>query len=313
MKWREQSIKRIVSDLLRRIAEHYPFLALLLLSAVYPVPRLHVFAARAVGRFDVARRRVWRIPGGPLEGYKFTGLLPDEIAPILANRMEINCSRLLGSLSLEGAVAVDVGAGFGYYTILLSRLVGETGRVYSFEPDCGNFLRLSRNLSINMISNVTMAPICLWDSWAFKRWISVGERPWESRVVEAASPAEPDGKTIILAASLDEFGAETGIMSRVRFVKIDVEGAEARVLHGMTRILRQAKPAILCELHGAETAQDVFTFLSGIRYEWRMIEYAGEERQHIFAFSQDVADDRRVTLATLALSENARLHLTGES
>ena len=53
-----------------------------------------------------------------------------------------------------GDVILDVGANIGYYTIMLSKLVGETGMVYAIEPEPRNFERLQKNVQLNGIESI---------------------------------------------------------------------------------------------------------------------------------------------------------------
>ena len=55
-----------------------------------------------------------------------------------------------------GMTAIDVGAHVGYYTLLFSRLVGEAGEVFAFEPEADNFEMLQRNIALNRPRNVTL-------------------------------------------------------------------------------------------------------------------------------------------------------------
>lgn len=52
-----------------------------------------------------------------------------------------------------GDVAVDVGAHIGYFTLIMSKLVGENGSVFAFEPEPLNFALLSKNVAANNIKN----------------------------------------------------------------------------------------------------------------------------------------------------------------
>ncbi|RLE49447.1 MAG: hypothetical protein DRJ33_08240 [Candidatus Methanomethylicota archaeon] len=52
------------------------------------------------------------------------------------------------------STVVDMGAGFGYYTVLAAKLVGDGGRVYAFEPEPIRYKFLKRNLKINALTNV---------------------------------------------------------------------------------------------------------------------------------------------------------------
>src|ERR1700674_193031 len=56
----------------------------------------------------------------------------------------------------SGEVVLDIGAHIGYYTLLFARLVGESGRVFAFEPDPANFAILSSNVAVNAYENVTL-------------------------------------------------------------------------------------------------------------------------------------------------------------
>ena len=59
-----------------------------------------------------------------------------------------------------GSVAYDVGANIGIHTLLLSRLVGQTGQVYAFEPIPALYNRLRENVRLNP-SLVAARPIQL--------------------------------------------------------------------------------------------------------------------------------------------------------
>ncbi|MGH8164650.1 MAG: FkbM family methyltransferase, partial [Rhodanobacteraceae bacterium] len=63
---------------------------------------------------------------------------------------------LLTSELRPGMTVVDVGANIGYYTLLFSKLAGDKGRVYAFEPEPQNFALLERNLTRNHRANVTI-------------------------------------------------------------------------------------------------------------------------------------------------------------
>src|SRR5438034_3524730 len=56
----------------------------------------------------------------------------------------------------EGDVAFDVGANIGWYTTLLSQLVGPYGRVHAFEPVVDTFQALERNCKVNACTNVKL-------------------------------------------------------------------------------------------------------------------------------------------------------------
>ncbi len=281
-------MRRIVQAWLSYVGERFPILAKLLLVTFHPFPRLFLSVARATGVDEPVRNRMWTIVRGPLVGRRLTGLFPDEIAPILANVMEIKCASALSSLALTGAAIIDVGASYGYYSLLFSRLVGKDGHVYSFEPDSRSFHRLMQNLALNQVENVTPVPIGISNTAGLARWVSFHKQPWLSRVVQDRPP-EHGSIDVVPMTTLDGYSAAAGISEKVRLVKIDVEGAECAVLEGMRRLIQLSLPAVFCELHSASTASQVQALLLEIDYEWKMIEYASEERQHILAFPRSRA------------------------
>ena len=61
---------------------------------------------------------------------------------------------LLSAEVRPGMTIVDVGANIGYYTLLFSKLTGESGHVYAFEPEPENFALLQQNLARNNRTNV---------------------------------------------------------------------------------------------------------------------------------------------------------------
>ena len=82
------------------------------------------------------------------------------------------------------------------------------------------------------------------------------------------------------AIALDTF-AEKHRLPTV--IKVDVEGAEAEVLRGSERVFAQAKPILICEVHGSKEADDVIGWLSdhGYRYQW--LDSSPEFPRHLLA------------------------------
>src|SRR6267154_1333054 len=68
-----------------------------------------------------------------------------------------------------GKVFVDAGANFGIYTLLASKIVGEGGRVISFEPSSRVFPFLQRNIALNGFKNVLAFPLALTDKQGLAR------------------------------------------------------------------------------------------------------------------------------------------------
>jgi FkbM family methyltransferase len=133
--------------------------------------------------------------------------------------------------------ALDVGANIGYISLLLSRLVGETGRVYSFEPEADNFAELQRNVALNAITH------CVPVNTA------VGNRDGTIPFAPGLNGFVCNAATMTVPlVTLDSFVKQHGIRS-VDFVKIDVEGFEGCVLDGMLGVIAKHHPTLYIEVH----------------------------------------------------------------
>lgn len=133
-----------------------------------------------------------------------------------------------------GDVVVDVGANIGYYTLLFARQVGQHGHVYAFEPDPHNFNLLRRNVLQNGYSNVTCVPCAVSDrSGAVRLYRNDGNRG-DHRIYDSR-----DGREAVETAciALDDYFAD--VARPVNFIKMDIQGAEARALRGMQRVIER--------------------------------------------------------------------------
>jgi FkbM family methyltransferase len=140
-----------------------------------------------------------------------------------------------------GWVCADVGAFIGYYTLLLAKSVGATGKVIAFEPFPSNFQILCENIALNGYQNVVLENKAVMDKSQTVNFRSTVTKGLDHGV------SVMTGFGMYHAVSLDDYwGNRT---DRLNFVKIDVEGAEAAVLKGMERVMRRDRPILLVELH----------------------------------------------------------------
>ena len=140
---------------------------------------------------------------------------------------------LMRHLALDGGVCVDVGANVGLHTVLLSRLVGPAGRVFAFEPDPHNFRLLEANLRLNDARNVTARQCAIGDTDGVCR-LARNPRNYADCRVTSELPAWSSHEVPMttLDAALPELP-----VGALRFVKMDVQGSECRVLRGMRATL----------------------------------------------------------------------------
>jgi FkbM family methyltransferase len=171
-----------------------------------------------------------------------------------------------------GNTFVDIGAAFGFYTIVGSGKVGRTGKVISIEPHPDIFDMLNRNIKFNQLTNVvTLNYAVSSKATKVKLYSSYSILPERDR---------KDNKKFVEvdANTLDNLLHQNGINAEdVNWVKIDVEGAEIEVLRGATDVLSKGKDiALLIEVHGHENYEPLLKLLDSYdfviefekNYEW---------------------------------------------
>lgn len=218
------------------------------------------------------RRFFWepRVKGSLL-GIPFTG------------DFEPSETELLSSIVRPGDIVLDIGANFGWYTTLFSRLVGERGGVVAFEPVPPTFGELERNLALNgNPGNVRAHLLALGER---KGTITLHVPTWLWLGPAFASAVRQHGGPHVTYTSpmetLDGFMERTG-EGCAALVKCDVEGGELAILKGAGRILSSDTPPIwFLEVQEGSTIpfgyrpEDLFSFLRGYGYEGY---YAKERR-----------------------------------
>jgi len=165
-----------------------------------------------------------------------------------------------------GDIVYDVGANIGYITLLLSRAVGASGQVYSFEALPANIERLKRNLDLNTwASGITITHGAVAAASNPIRFL-LG--PSGAMGKAEGSAGRLKGHTEVLEVSgiaLDDFVFHDHNPAP-DLIKMDIEGGEVLALAGMTRLLHDSKPLILIELHGTEAAHVAWDTLTGFGY-----------------------------------------------
>ena len=143
----------------------------------------------------------------------------------------------------SGGVYIDIGANVGIHTLLASRVVGDQGWVYAFEPAPRTFAFLSAHLAMNGCKNVTATQCALTDEAGVAELACPHDHLGTATLRRAPCEVSAYDKVVVATTTGDEVLGEIdlnlGSRSRV-VVKIDVEGYEHRVVHGMRSFLSQS-------------------------------------------------------------------------
>ncbi len=148
---------------------------------------------------------------------------------------------LLGRVP-RGGVFFDVGAYFGYYSMLAAQ---RGARVFSFEPVRANFDLLARNRALNHFDQINASQVALSDAAGRVSFALPGD---ENRGRGRLADGAESGVVEVEAMTLDAFAREHAI-DRLDALKLDVEGAELKVLAGGRETIVRFQPAMLIELN----------------------------------------------------------------
>lgn len=179
-------------------------------------------------------------------------------------------------LPKEGDIVIDVGAGVGEETMILSKLVGATGKVFSVEAHPLTFQVLALNKQKNNLNNVVLINKAISDV-SGPLFIQNAENSLANKVT---SGNESNGNFMVDALTFDEL-IDTYKIEKVDFVKVNIEGAEQLLIKGLNKNLTKVlRLAISChdfryELEGDEffkTKEIIMKFFNQHSYSIRLRE-----------------------------------------
>lgn len=146
---------------------------------------------------------------------------------------------LMSRVVRNGDFVIDAGANIGFFTLVLSQLVGPNGMVLAIEPSENNLFKLKENLKANGIKNFE---ICNQPLWSRPETVTLHycDHPGMNSLGGYKNTL---GKKEMLATTLSRW------TTTPRLIKIDVEGSEEHVLRGAQRLLVSGVPYIVAELN----------------------------------------------------------------
>ena len=180
---------------------------------------------------------------------------------------------LLRPWVVPGTIVVDVGANAGFFTRYFAEWTGPEGRVLAIEPEQRNVERLSAMIRAHRLDRVVDV-------------VHAAAAEQAGQVALTVDPFHPAGHYLspdgvpTRAVTIDDLVRQHP-QGRVSLIKIDVQGAELRVLQGAAWTLQSSRPALLVELddkalrsQGASVAA-VVEFLASFGYRGQLMSSRG--------------------------------------
>lgn len=263
------------------------------LSAII-VRRLPLARYRMMNR--VCRRSsarfVARIPGSA-RGLRFECDLRNSLARevFFTGCYEPQESMVIRRLVGPGGTFVDVGAHWGYFTLMIAEHVGSSGRVVAIEADPRIYAILERSVALNDLPQVRLVHAAAAAESGVLPLIGFDEHDdnWGTSRI-AAGPGPVCASYDVPARPVDDLLDELGL-DAVDLIKIDIEGAEALALAGMSaglhrgryrRLLLELHPALLAE-HGTDAAAIIEGLLEIGYRGWVIAHSPGDVRRAAYA------------------------------
>jgi FkbM family methyltransferase len=146
----------------------------------------------------------------------------------------------------EGDTVIDCGANFGYNSVIMGKQIGDTGKLFAFEPQRIINQQLNGNLILNNIYNASVIHAALGNKEGLTTMSPVHyDRDW----VNIGDTSVGEGGDEVQIITLDM------IDSQPNFIKMDVQGYELFALQGAENTLKQSLPDIFIEIEEHQLAK----------------------------------------------------------
>ncbi len=193
------------------------------------------------------------------------------------NYYEIRETNFIRNILRPGGVFVDVGANIGWFTVLASKCVGPTGRVFAFEPSERIYRHLCENTAVNCCDNVTVERLALSDKNGTAVLANTNRtNDGMGSIIERGLQGEE-----VATVTLDDYMSILGDKS-IDLIKLDVEGAELMALRGMRQLLAAGRiKHIVFEFHRGQQQEagleggEMFELLRQFGFNFHGLSYRG--------------------------------------
>lgn len=202
-------------------------------------------------------------------GGAFEGVLPERVSSAIARYtfFDPHVSHSMMAFVRPGDVVVDIGAHFGFFTLLGSWLAGPTGRVVAIEAIPSTHAQLRRNIEMHAAHpNIVSAQLAAGNQVGSLTFKDLGlefsslNSAFEVRGPHGERAQSRAREVVVDMRPMDEVLRELNI-PEVDFVKLDAESSEHLVLDGMTETLTKSRPLVSVEVSDETPGEAAHTAL----------------------------------------------------
>lgn len=197
------------------------------------------------------------------------------------NEVEGVTKILLRELS-KGDIFIDVGAWMGPYTMVAAKLVGKQGYVYAIEPDPIAAKMLKRNIYLNKLNNVSIAPIAIADN---DDKIKIGtynsKQFGNSATTIDCRAMNGECVEIVESKTLPSFVESNDIHPNL--IKIDIEGGEYKLFKGAKNFIIRERPKLILEIHKHRLLKNELEFILKVIGGYNRVIYLGSSKGNVLS------------------------------
>lgn len=237
---------------------------------------------RKASYFLVPSARVKRmtVKSGLGEGMVFD-LCPRWEPTIWLGTYERSSQEVVGKYFKPGKTFYDVGGGVGFYSLVAARMGAQ---VFTIEPDPKSLEWIARNARTNKLDQkLHLMPLA---ANSYTGTMLMEPSPEDTVRGHGHGHAQEVFGTDaskcfeVKCTTLDDFARQNPVPD---LVKIDVEGCEASVVRGAEWLMREIRPAILCEIHTPELAAEISEIVRARNYKIEWLDNTGYPVQWLYA------------------------------
>ncbi|MFN7674455.1 FkbM family methyltransferase [Flavobacterium sp.] len=233
-----------------------------------------------------------------LYDYAKINLYKDSVlSRLIWNNFEKDETDYMCKVLKKGDVFVDIGSNIGLFSLIASKIVGNEGKVICFEPSPLTYTRLKENVTINNYNNLDVRNLGLSDSIGELAFYvsNNGYDAWNSFSPSADNKLE---LSIKVPVSTLDFELSDIDKSKIKLVKIDVEGWEKFVLQGAKDFLINFNPIVMVEFTEQNTfnsgypVHEIYDIMNSYGYTWYRLqkgELVLEEKKLYYPYDNLVA------------------------
>ena len=196
-----------------------------------------------------------KVKSGPLKDYRWIASCGIKF---IKGNYEIETIDFLEANIKKGATCYDIGGHVGYISLIMGKLTGTTGKVYTFEPRPINISFIERHISVNDVKNVSLLKTGLSNY--------EGSAKFDLNTGTGTGKIANNGILEIKVQSLDKL-YDDGQIDAPNFIKMDIEGEEVKALKGAENLLKKYMPVLNISTHGQDIHEKCIDFIKSLGYQ----------------------------------------------